>query len=101
MQLEAAEWIAAISNDVTEPLAARQVLDSRRLDIQAAKNDALLATANAYFDVHQYRGQYAGAVDVVERGEKLLERTRDLSEDLVPKVEADRANRMLATRLRK
>jgi len=87
----------AMTDAIFEPLAAKQVLKSRRWDIQTAKNDALLATSKAYFDVHQYRGQYAGAVDVVERGQKLLERITHLSEDLVPRVEADRAKRMLAT----
>jgi outer membrane protein TolC len=87
----------ALTDAIYEPLAAKQVLKSKRFDIQAAKNDALLTTARAYFDVHQYRGQYAGAVDVVNRGEKLLDRITHLSEDLVPKVEADRAKRMLAT----
>ncbi len=44
-----------------EPLVARQVLNSRQWDIQAAKNDALLLTADAYFRVHQYRGMYTGS----------------------------------------
>jgi hypothetical protein len=87
----------ALADAIFEPLAARQVLNSRRWDIQTAKNDALLATARAYFDVHQARGHYAGAVDVVERGQKLVERITGLSEDLVPAVEADRAQRLLAT----
>ncbi len=87
----------ALTDAIFEPLQAKQVLISRRWDIQSAKNDALLATARAYFDVHQYRGQYAGAVDVVDRGEKLVERITHLSEDLVPRVEVDRAKRLLAT----
>jgi hypothetical protein len=86
----------ALTDAIYEPLAQRQVLNSRRMDIQTAKNDALLATAKAYFDVHQSRGQYAGALDTVKRGEKLVERISFLSQDLVPKVEADRAKRMLA-----
>ncbi|HEY2252091.1 MAG TPA: TolC family protein, partial [Planctomycetaceae bacterium] len=86
----------ALTDAIFEPLAAKQVLDSKRWDIQSAKNDALLATARAYYDVHQYRGQYAGAVDVVQRGEKLVDRITHLSEDLVPVVETDRAKRMLA-----
>ena len=86
----------AMTDAIFEPLAARQVLASRRFDIQAGKNDALLATAKAYFDVHQHRGQYAGTLDVVERGHKLVERISQLSEDLVPQVEAHRAKRQLA-----
>ena len=41
-----------------EPLVARQVLNSRQWDIQTAKNDSLLMTADAYFSVHQHRGLY-------------------------------------------
>ncbi|HEY1603121.1 MAG TPA: TolC family protein [Pirellulales bacterium] len=86
----------AMTDAIFQPLAARQTLDARRWDIQTAKNDALLATANAYFSVHQFRGQYAGAVDVVGRGHKLVERIEFLSQDLVPRIEVDRAKRMLA-----
>ena len=86
----------ALTDAIYEPLAAKQVLNARRLDIQTAKNDALLATAKAYFDVHKYRGKYAGALDAVQRGEKLVERINYLSEDLVPRVEFHRARRMLA-----
>ncbi len=78
------------------PLAAKQVLNSRKADIQTAKNDALLETARAYFTVHEYRGRYAGALDVVERGGKLVERITELAKELVPRVEIDRARRLLA-----
>ena len=81
---------------IFQPLAARQVLNSRHWDIQTAKNDALLQTADAYFQVHQYRGMYAGALYTVERGHDLVERIAQLSKELVPKVEVDRARNMLA-----
>ncbi|MFI5456492.1 MAG: TolC family protein [Isosphaerales bacterium] len=79
-----------------EPLVARQVLNSRQVDIQAAKNDALLLTADAYFRVHQYRGMYAGALYTVERGHDLVDRISRLSRDLVPRIEVDRARNMVA-----
>jgi outer membrane protein TolC len=79
-----------------QPLAARQVLNSRHLDIQAAKNDALLQTADAYFQVHQYRGMYSGALYTVEQGQKLVEKVVQLSKELVPLVEVERARNMLA-----
>src|SRR5271165_1153971 len=79
-----------------EPLVARQVLNSRQADIQTAKNDSLLMTADAYFSVHQYRGLYAGALYAVERGHDLVDRIARLSKDLVPRVEVDRARNMLA-----
>jgi len=82
---------------VFQPLVKRQVLNSRKWDIQSAKNDALLQTASAYFGVHEWRGRYAGALDVVAKGNKLVERIEVLSTDLVPKAEVDRAKRLLAT----
>jgi outer membrane protein TolC len=86
----------AVTDAIFEPLAARQALNSKRWDIQTAKNDALLATANAYFSVHQYRGQYTAAIDVVNRGRRLVEHLQVLSHDLIPRVEVDRAQRLLA-----
>jgi hypothetical protein len=79
-----------------EPLVVRQVLNSRQADIQTAKNDSLLMTADAYFSVHQYRGLYAGALYTVELGHNLVDRILRLSRDLVPRVEVDRARNMLA-----
>ena len=75
---------------------ARQVLNSRHWDIQTAKNDALLQTADAYFLVHQYRGIYAGALYTVDRGRDLVDRIAGLSRDLVPAFEVDRARNMVA-----
>ena len=51
-----------MTDAIFQPLAARQVLNSRQWDIQTAKNDALMMTADAYFKVHQYRGMFAGAL---------------------------------------
>jgi outer membrane protein TolC len=81
---------------IYQPLVARQVLNSRQWDIQSAKNDAVLRTADAYFLVHQYRGMYAGLLYCVERGQDLVERIATLSRDLVPEVEVERARNMLA-----
>ena len=53
-------------------------------------------TADAYFHVHQYRGMYAGALYCVERGHDLVERISQLSSELVPTVEVDRARNMVA-----
>ena len=78
------------------PLAARQVLNSRHWEVQTAKNDALMQTSDAYFRVHQARGTYAGALYTVERGRDLVEAIAQLSRELVPLVEVDRARNMLA-----
>ena len=81
---------------IYKPLAARQVLNSRHQDIQSAKNDALRETADAYFMVHQYRGIYAGVLYTVDRGHSLVKIISELSRDLVPAFEVDRAKNMLA-----
>ncbi len=85
-----------LTDAVYEPLVARQLLNARQWDIQSAKNDALMQTAEAYFMVHQYRGIYAGAVYVVERGRDIVGRIVGLSRDLVSAFEVDRARNMLA-----
>jgi outer membrane protein TolC len=71
-------------------------LNARQFDVQAAKNDALLRTADAYFLVHRYRGTYAGALYCVERGRDLVDRVSSLAGELVPAVEVERARNMLA-----
>ena len=79
-----------------EPLIAQRVLNSRQWDIQTAKNDALLMTADTYFRVHQHRGMYAGALYCVERGRDLVEQIASLSGELVSRVEVERARNLLA-----
>ena len=81
---------------IFEPLAARQKLNAARWNIQTAKNDALFMTADAYFEVHKWRGTYAGAIDTVLKGRRLVSKINDLSRDLVPAVEVDRARNLLA-----
>jgi outer membrane protein TolC len=88
--------VIALTDAIFQPLASRQDLNAARWDIQTAKNDALLETARAYFNVHKYRGQYAGAVYTVEQGRKLIEAIYSLKRDLVPAVEVDRARNLLA-----
>lgn len=79
-----------------QPLVERQKLNAAHWDIQTAKNDAVRATADAYFRVHQYRGMYAGSLYCVERGKDLVKRVAQLSRELVPQVETERARNMLA-----
>src|SRR6185437_14211383 len=88
--------VVALTDAIFQPLAARQDLNAKRWDIQTAKNEALHETARAYFNVHKYRGQYAGVLYTVERGRKLVEALDALSRDLVPGVEVDRARNLLA-----
>jgi outer membrane protein TolC len=88
--------IQALTDVFFEPLVKRQMLNSRQADIQTAKNDAALITATTYFDVHQHRGMYAGAVYCVDRGRDLVERIASLSNELVSEVEVQRAKNLLA-----
>jgi outer membrane protein TolC len=81
---------------IYQPLVARQVLSARQWDVQSAKNDALLQTADAYFMVHQYRGIYASTLYTIGRGHELVQRIAELGRDLVPAYEVDRAQNMVA-----
>jgi outer membrane protein TolC len=85
-----------LTDALFEPLIARQVLNSRQWDTQAAKNEALRLTADAYFRVHQSRGLYTGALYCVARGRELVEQIKSLSGELVPIVEVERARTLLA-----
>jgi len=86
----------ALADAVYEPLVARQVLNAQHWNIQSAKNDALLQTADAYFMVHQYRGIYAGGIYVIDRARDVVGRLTALSRDLVSAYEVDRARNLLA-----
>jgi outer membrane protein TolC len=86
----------ATTDIIFQPLVARQQLNAQQAGIQTAKNDAVFNTADAYFQVHQYRGMYTGALYAIERGHDLIERITQLSKDLVPKVEVDRARNFVA-----
>ncbi len=81
---------------IFEPLVARQTLNAGHWNVQTAKNDALMETADAYFMVHQYRGLYASALYTVERGHDLVNQISALSRDLTQGFEVDRARNMVA-----
>lgn len=81
---------------IFQPLHDRQMLNSARWDVQTAKNDALFMTAQAYFNVHRYRGQYAVTIDAVQRGRRLVATIAALSPDLASRAEIDRARNLLA-----
>lgn len=85
-----------VTDMIFQPLYERQRLNAQRWSIQKGKNDALLDTARAYFEVHRHRGKYAGALRCVEQGHELAKAIGSLSRDLVPAVEVDRALNALA-----
>jgi outer membrane protein TolC len=79
-----------------EPLAARQVWRARTATLQAARNDSLLAVAEAYFNVEQAAGELAGALAVVRQSENLVQAVAKLAPAVVPEVEISRARADLA-----
>src|SRR5262249_22730264 len=71
----------AAADAIFGPLAARQVLRARVFDVQAARNDALQAVADAYFRVQEARGHVAATQDVVDKGLALQKKFRSLVHD--------------------
>jgi outer membrane protein TolC len=90
-----AQAVFALTDAIYTPLAERQVLRARNIDIQTAKNDALLAAAVAYFDVQQSRGVLAGTLDTVTRARELERRVDNLGKGLAPKIEVERVRTTL------
>ncbi|MGO8690419.1 MAG: TolC family protein [Thermoguttaceae bacterium] len=85
----------AVTDAIFQPLAARRVLAAREWDLQATRNDALLAVALAYFDVQQARGNLAAALDAQNKADVLVGKTAGLARGLVPEIEVDRARALL------
>jgi outer membrane protein TolC len=78
------------------PLAARQVLRARQIDVQTARNEALLAVAQAYFNVQQARGRLAGVEDIIAKGKVLGDKVKGLGLGLVAPTDINRARALLA-----
>jgi outer membrane protein TolC len=91
-----AQAVFALTDAIYAPLAERQLLRARNLEIQTAKNDALLSVATAYFDVQQARGTLAGTLDSVARARDLARRVGALGRGLAPQIEVERVNTLLA-----
>ncbi|WP_165223838.1 TolC family protein [Aquisphaera insulae] len=81
---------------IYQPLVARQVLNARHWDTQAAKNDAMLRTSDAYFGVHRSRGTFAAHLYLLDLGGKLIKEVDQLGRDLVPAYEVDRVRNFVA-----
>jgi outer membrane protein TolC len=86
-----------VSDAIFRPLAARQELLARQWDKQGACNDALLAVAQAYFDVQEMRGRLAGSLDSAAKAKALVKQVESLADaGVVPAMEVDRARALLA-----
>jgi outer membrane protein TolC len=81
---------------IFKPLAAQQTLRSRQIDVQTARNDALLAVAQAYFNVQQARGILAGAQDVIGKSHAVGERVAILEPNSIRATDLHRALAQLA-----
>jgi outer membrane protein TolC len=86
----------ATADALFAPLAARQVLRARQLDVQTARNDALLAVAEAYFNVQQARGRVAGLQRVRDEAQTVRERLRRLGPGLFDPTDVHRGNAAIA-----
>jgi outer membrane protein TolC len=89
--------VFAVTDALFEPLAARQVLRARESTLQTARNDSLLAVAEAYFNVQQARGELAGAEDAARKAEEVVRKVEPLVRYATP-VEVTRARAEAARR---
>jgi outer membrane protein TolC len=90
--------IFSVSDALLAPLASRQDVRARQAALQTARNDSLLAVAEAYFNVQQARGELFGALDTRRRADAVLQKTIGLAEDFVAPVDKVRARAELARR---
>jgi outer membrane protein TolC len=93
--------IFAVTDAIFAPLAERQGVRAREAGLQTARNDSLLAVAEAYFNVQQARGELAGAVDAARRAEEVVRRTEKLAaggEGILADVDVVRARTEFARR---
>jgi outer membrane protein TolC len=93
--------VFSLCDALLAPLAARQTLRAREAALQTARNDSLLAVAEAYFNVQQARGNLAAAQDVAGRIEALYGTAQKLAAaGLLPELEVVRSRAALdASRL--
>jgi outer membrane protein TolC len=80
-----------LADAIFAPLAARRVVASRRADLQAARNDALFAVTQAFFDLQAARGRLLGVRASMVRAEMLVNFARGLAPSLIPPLEINRA----------
>jgi outer membrane protein TolC len=93
--------VFAVTDALFNPLAAKQIVRAREAEVQAARNDSLVAVAEAYFNVQQARGELAGAVDAARRAEEVVQRTEKLTAGdggILAEVDVVRARTEFASR---
>ena len=80
-----------LTDAIFSPLAARRVVASRGADLQAARNDALFAVTQAFFDLQAARGRLLGVRASIVRAELLVNFTKGLAPSLIAPLEINRA----------
>ncbi len=80
-----------LTDAIFAPLAARQVVASRRADLQAARNDALLQVSQTFFDLQASRGRLLGIGAAIARAEMLVRFATGLAPALIAPLEINRA----------
>jgi outer membrane protein TolC len=88
-----------VADAIYSPLAARRVVAARQADLQAARNDALLSVAQAYFDLQAARGRLLGIAAAIARAELLVRFAEGLAPSLIAPLEINRARTELQTLL--
>src|SRR5262249_478368 len=80
--------VFAVVDALFTPLVARQEVLAREAGLQTARNDSLLAVAEAYFNVQQARGELAGLANAPARaGEGIRKAEERGPGGLAPRVE--------------
>ncbi|GBD36001.1 hypothetical protein HRbin36_01118 [bacterium HR36] len=91
--------IFSVADAIYASLVARQVVAARENEIQLARNDALLAAAEACFAIQQARGEVLGLAGTLQLTQELAQRVEKLAaEGLVPSLERSRVASDLARR---
>jgi outer membrane protein TolC len=80
-----------VTDAIYEPLAARRIVAARQASLQAARNDALLAVAQAYFVLQDARGRLLGTEATMTRAKRLVDLTQGLAPGVIAPLEINRA----------
>ena len=88
-----------LADAIYSPLAARRVVAARQADLQAARNDALLTVAQAFFGLQAARGKLLGIGAAITRAELLVNFAEGLAPSLIAPLEINRARTELQSLL--
>ncbi len=80
-----------LTDIIFAPLAARRVVESRKADVQSARNNSVYNVAQAYFSLQEVRGRLGGVEVTSAKADQLVNLTRRLAPGLVAPFEYNRA----------